>query len=142
VLIESLPPVLVLYLNRSVDYRTSPSIVQVARSIPFSPMLDIPPGTIILLLRRQSRQRVSCGLVDPEIMAATARPLSGPAHYKLFGVLYHHREFTGSGHYTVDVLDSNLEGGSRNIWLHIDDETVNKVHLEDKFPGDHKGDQF
>lgn len=68
-------------------------------------------------------------------MAATARTLSGPARYKLSGVLYHHGESTGSGHYTVDVLDSNREGGSTDVWLHIDDETVNRVTLEDEFPG-------
>jgi len=51
---------------------------------------------------------------------------------------YHHGEFTGSGHYTVDVLDSNIGGGSRDVWLHIDGETVNEVHLEDEFPGSYK----
>jgi ubiquitin C-terminal hydrolase len=91
-----------------------------------------------LVLDLSSKLRVSCGSVDPEIMAATARPLSGPARYKLSGVLYHHGEFTGSGHYTVDVLDSNKDGGSNDVWLHIDNETMNKVHLEDKFPEGYK----
>ncbi len=71
-------------------------------------------------------------------MAPTSLPFSGPARYKLSGVLYHHGEFTSSGHYTVDVLDPNTEGGSRDVWLHIDDETVDKVHLEDEFPAHYK----
>jgi len=71
-------------------------------------------------------------------MGATARPLSRPARYKLSGVLYHHDKFTGSGCYTVDVLDSNTRGGSGDVWLHIDGEPVNQVHLENEFPGDHK----
>lgn len=68
-------------------------------------------------------------------MAATARPLSGPARYKLSGVLYHHGESTGNGHYTVDVRHPDTEGGSSDVWQHIDDETVN-IHLDlkDEFP--------
>jgi ubiquitin carboxyl-terminal hydrolase 10 len=135
VLIESLPPVLVLYLSRFAD-STSSSIVKVAKNIPFSKLLEIPPGTIILLPRQQLRLRISCGSIDLGIMAATARQLSGRARYKLFGVLYHHGEFPDSGHYTVDVLDPNTD-----VWLHIDDETVNEVRLQDKFPGDRKRGQ-
>ena len=61
--------------------------------------------------------------------------------YKLYGVLYHHGESAGSGHYTVDVLHPNgLNGGysSRNsgeTWLHMDDENVSPVGHEDVFGG-------
>jgi ubiquitin carboxyl-terminal hydrolase 10 len=64
-------------------------------------------------------------------------PVSGksvePAHYKLYGVLYHHGESTRSGHYTVDVLHPNGDSGGGEGWLHIDDEIVSAVRHEDVF---------
>ena len=71
-------------------------------------------------------------------------PVSGKSaeqiHYKLHGVLYHHGESAGSGHYTVDVLHSNGDGGGGESWLHIDDEVVKVVQHEDVFGG-HGGDR-
>jgi ubiquitin carboxyl-terminal hydrolase 10 len=63
---------------------------------------------------------------------------SEPPRYKLYGVLYHHGESAGSGHYTVDVLHPNGDGDTRtrDVWLHIDDETVTRVGHEDVF-GEH-----
>jgi ubiquitin C-terminal hydrolase len=66
-----------------------------------------------------------------------------PAHYKLYGVLYHHDE-SATGKYTVDVLRSNKESGDGETWLHIDDEAVSVVRHEDVFGGHEKervGDQ-
>jgi ubiquitin carboxyl-terminal hydrolase 10 len=48
-------------------------------------------------------------------------------HYKLYGVLYHHGESAGSGHYTVDVLHPNGDSADGEAWLHIDDEDVGAV---------------
>ena len=50
-----------------------------------------------------------------------------PVHYKLYGVLYHHGESAGGGHYTVDVLHRNGDGGGEDVWLNIDDEVVSPV---------------
>jgi ubiquitin carboxyl-terminal hydrolase 10 len=72
-------------------------------------------------------------------------PASGKAaetvHYKLYGVLYHHGESAGSGHYTVDVLH-NGGGGGGDSWLHIGDEAVNVLQHEEVFAGhgDRNGD--
>ena len=66
-------------------------------------------------------------------MVPTAQGSSEPPHYKLYGVLYHHGESAGSGHYSVDVLHPN---GDSDTWLHIDDETISPVRLEDMF-GEH-----
>jgi ubiquitin carboxyl-terminal hydrolase 10 len=54
--------------------------------------------------------------------------------YKLFGVLYHHGESTGSGHYTASVLRRNGDGSGED-WMHINDETMNAVRHEDMFGG-------
>jgi ubiquitin carboxyl-terminal hydrolase 10 len=64
------------------------------------------------------------------------------AHYKLYGVLYHHGESAGSGHYTVDVLHPNGDNGSGEAWLHIDDEVVSAVQHGEMFEGhnDEQGD--
>ena len=56
-----------------------------------------------------------------------------PAHYKLYGVLYHHGESKCSGHYTFDGLHPNGESGSRETWVHIDEEVVSMVRHEDVF---------
>ena len=69
-------------------------------------------------------------------MAPTAQRPSGPPHYKLHGVLYHHGESADSGHYTVDILHSNGEGDTGECWLHIDDEVVTRMRHEDVF-GEH-----
>jgi ubiquitin carboxyl-terminal hydrolase 10 len=58
-----------------------------------------------------------------------------PACYKLYGVLYHHGESAGCGHYTVDVLHPNGDSGSEEAWLRIDDEAVSAVAHEDVFGG-------
>jgi ubiquitin carboxyl-terminal hydrolase 10 len=68
-------------------------------------------------------------------MAPAASTSAEPAHYKLYGVLYHHGESAGSGHYTVDVLHPNGDSDSGEGWLHIDDEAVSAVRHEDVFEG-------
>jgi ubiquitin carboxyl-terminal hydrolase 10 len=65
---------------------------------------------------------------------------SGPAHYKLCGVLYHHGESPYSGHYTVDVLHPNGEEGSGEAWLRVD-EAVNAMQHEEVFGG-HDNEQL
>jgi len=66
-------------------------------------------------------------------MVPDAQRPSEPPHYKLYGVLYHHGESAGSGHYTVDVLQSNGDGDTGEVWLHINNETVNPMRHEDVF---------
>ena len=66
-------------------------------------------------------------------MVPNAQPPSEPPHYKLYGVLYHHGDSAGNGHYTVDVLHRNGEGDTGGAWLHIDDEAVTRMRHEDVF---------
>ena len=72
-------------------------------------------------------------------MVPAARQAAKPAHYTLCGVLYHHGESAGGGHYTVDVLHLNGDGDTGKVWLHIDDEAVSPVRDEDVF-GEHGTD--
>ena len=73
-------------------------------------------------------------------MASVSGKSSEPARYKLYGVLYHHRESAGSGHYTVDVLHPKEDSSGGDCWLHIDDEAVRVVRHEDMF-GTHDNEQ-
>ena len=76
-------------------------------------------------------------MVISDIMVSNAQRPSEPPHYKLYGVLYHHGESAGSGHYTVDVLHPNGDGDTgEEVWLHIDDEAVSAIRHEDVF-GEH-----
>ena len=69
-------------------------------------------------------------------MVPNAQPPSGPPQYKLYGVLYHHGDSAGSGHYSVDILRPNGDGDTGEDWLHIDDEVVTWMRHEDVF-GEH-----
>ena len=68
-------------------------------------------------------------------MVPTAQRPSELPHYKLYAVLYHHGESAGGGHYTVDTLHANEDGGSREAWLHLDTEAVSAVHHKNVFGG-------
>ncbi|KAF8462482.1 hypothetical protein DFH94DRAFT_640676, partial [Russula ochroleuca] len=117
VLIDALPPVLVLHLKRFL-YDVSDGIVKISKPVQFAPELEIPP----------------------EIMAPVAGKSAEPVHYMLYGVLYHHGESPGTGHYTVDVLHPNGDG-SEKAWLHIDDEAVGAVRPEDVFGNERVDDR-
>ena len=71
-------------------------------------------------------------------------PVSGksaePVNYKLYGVLYHHGEPAGSGHYTIDVLHPNGDGSGGERWLHIDDEVVSAAQRGEMF-GSHDNER-
>ena len=127
--IEALPPILVLHLKRFLYDATADGIVKISKPIRFAPELEIPLGTI-LFFPAQPRRRISCDSDDPEIMAPVT---AEPANYKLYGVLYHHGEFAGSGLYTVDVLHPNRYSGDREAWLRINNEAVSAVNHEDVF---------
>ena len=71
-------------------------------------------------------------------MVPAAGKSTKPMHYKLYGVLYHHGESAGGGHYTVDVIHENRDVSDGEGWLHIDDEAVSAVRHEDVFGGQEK----
>ena len=73
-------------------------------------------------------------------MAPVVGKSAEPVNYKLYGVLYHHGESAGSGHYTVDVVRPDGNSSYGEAWLHIDDESVSVVRHEEVF-GDHDNEQ-
>ena len=137
VLIEALPPVLVLHLKRFRYDVAEGGIVKISKPVMFAPELQIPLGTNFSLLFPpcQPKLIICRGSVRSEIMAPVAEKSVEPVHYKLYGVLYHHGESAGSGHYTVDVLHPNENNSSGEGWLHIDDEAVSTVRHENVFGG-------
>ena len=84
------------------------------------------------------------GFPCPETMAFVAGKSADSVWYKLYGILYHHGESAGSGHYTVDVLYRNGDNDSGEAWLHVNDESVSAVRHEDVFGGHYneQGDAY
>ncbi|KAI0272065.1 hypothetical protein BGY98DRAFT_1179226 [Russula aff. rugulosa BPL654] len=111
------PICFVLHLNRVRYDATVGGLMKIEKSIQFGPELEIPLPMLNTSLFGHFRHYE-------------------PPHYKLYGVLYHHGESAGSGHYTVDLLHPNGDGGTEEYWLHIDNEAVSPMRHEDVF-GEH-----
>ncbi|KZT23995.1 cysteine proteinase [Neolentinus lepideus HHB14362 ss-1] len=120
VLIDLLPPILVLHMKRFLYDPAAGGVVKIGKQITFGPEVEI----------------------GPELMAPT-RKMATPERYKLFGVLYHHGLSASGGHYTIDVLHPNREGSMkpREGWIRIDDEFVSDVRPEDVFNGFDRDDR-
>ncbi|TFY81671.1 hypothetical protein EWM64_g2336 [Hericium alpestre] len=114
ILIESLPPILVLHLKRFLYDTTTKGVVKIGKMVEFSPELEIPN----------------------DIMAPGRRSAHA-MRYQLYGVLYHHGMSASGGHYTLDVLHPNrdLSTKPREAWVRIDDELVSDVRPADVFDG-------
>ncbi|KAJ7114670.1 hypothetical protein C8R43DRAFT_902953 [Mycena crocata] len=114
VLIDALPPVLVLHVKRFCYDAVAGGVIKIGKQVTFGPELDI----------------------GSDVMAPTARK---PARYKLFGVVYHHGVSASGGHYTLDVLhparfpSANASLAPREGWVRIDDELVSDVRPDDVF---------
>ncbi|KAJ3807040.1 hypothetical protein F5876DRAFT_48878 [Lentinula aff. lateritia] len=118
VLIEALPPVLVLHMKRFEYDASVGSVVKVGKQVAFGPELVI--GADLLSAKAQ-RNLGSQGV-----------------KYKLFGAIYHHGISASGGHYTLDVLHPDrfpraATAKPREGWIRIDDELVSDVRPEDVF---------
>ncbi|KAI9065499.1 cysteine proteinase [Trametes sanguinea] len=114
VLIEALPPVLILHMKRFLYDTKVGDVVKLGKQVSFSPELEIGADLI-----------------------APAKRTAQPVKYQLFGVLYHHGPSASGGHYTLDVLHPNreLSDRPRQAWIRIDDELVSDVRPDDVFGG-------
>ncbi|KAL0946429.1 hypothetical protein HGRIS_012652 [Hohenbuehelia grisea] len=115
VLIDALPPILVLHLKRFCYDTGVGGVVKVGKHIAFGPELE----------------------VRSDVMAPTARRAHA-IRYKLFGVVYHHGLSAAGGHYTLDILHPNrypstVNTKPREAWVRIDDELVSDVRPDDVF---------
>ncbi|PKS07688.1 hypothetical protein jhhlp_006296 [Lomentospora prolificans] len=105
VLIDELPPVLILHLKRF-QFDAAGGTLKIAKGIGYPLELDIPREVL-------SRQKVtSLGNKMPR--------------YRLFAVVYHHGKNASVGHYTVDV---RRQDGSQ--WIRIDDTKIEPIRAED-----------
>jgi len=105
VLIDELPPVLILHLKRF-HFDAEGGISKISKKIGYPLELDIPREVL-------SRQKVaSLG--------------SNMPRYRLFAVVYHHGKNAGVGHYTVDV---RRQDGSQ--WIRFDDTKIEVIRAED-----------
>ena len=132
-LIEALPPVLVLHLKRFRYDVAAGGVIKIGKAVQFSPELDIPFGTLFIFTPAKPRLKISRDLVISDITVPTAEQPAKPAHYTLCGVLYRHGESAGGGHYKVDVLHPNGGGDAGEVWLHINDKAISPVRNEDVF---------
>ncbi|PKI84909.1 ubiquitinyl hydrolase 1 [Malassezia vespertilionis] len=103
VLLEQLPPVLVLHLKRFV-YDEVGGVQKSCKNIAYPLTLDM----------------------APEMMSALLRTTETNLQYTLFGVVYHHGRLATGGHYTVAVMRQDGSG-----WIHIDDTYVSPIPTEE-----------
>ncbi|KAF5372795.1 hypothetical protein D9757_011114 [Collybiopsis confluens] len=95
ILIEALPPVLVVHLKRF-EYNTDVGgVVKVGKEVAFGPELVVGEDVLSGKGRRSTRVGPGPGAVKG-------------ARYKLFGVIYHHGISASGGHYTLDVLHPSI----------------------------------
>ena len=114
-----LPLVLVLHLKRFLYDVAADGVVKISKPVQFAPELEILPGTILpFVFPGPAGLSIPRGSVCPELMAPVLRKPAEPVHYKLYGVLNHQVESAGSGHYLVDLLHPNGDGGSGEACLY------------------------
>ncbi|KAL5533193.1 hypothetical protein ACEPAF_4969 [Sanghuangporus sanghuang] len=114
VLVDALPPILVLHLKRFLYDTSAKDVIKVHKQVTYGPELEVPSGAM-----------------------SPVRRTAHPAKYKLFAVLYHHGTSAAGGHYTLDVLHPNRNADAsakpREGWIRIDDELVTDLRTEEVF---------
>ncbi|KAL0573399.1 Coronin-like protein crn1 [Marasmius crinis-equi] len=123
ILVESLPPILVVHLKRFCYDIGVGGVMKVSKQVTFNDELTIPG----------------------DVLAPAARGKNRSTRYRLFGaVIYHHGLSASGGHYTLDVLHPTRfpprstgkpeeQARSREGWIRIDDELVSDVRHADIF---------
>lgn len=154
-LIEALPPILILHIKRFCYDTTVGGVVKVSKHVRFGPELEIGSGKPCFI----SHFGLLCLIKNPRLdVIVPASKKSQSIRYKLFGgkllhlsypcsdltifsspAVYHHGHSAAGGHYTLDVLHPNRFPSSNSVtrpvegWIRIDDELVSDVRPEDVF---------
>lgn len=113
VLIESLPPVLILHLKRFQFDTEGTGTVKIWKKVGYPLELELPKE----IFSRQKRN------------ALTAEGTGFPK-YKLIAAVYHHGKNASGGHYTVD-----LRRQDGREWIRMDDTVIRRVRSEDVAEG-------
>lgn len=111
VMIETLPPVLILHLKRF-QYDNTGGTQKIWKKIGYPLELEIPKEVF-------SRQKANSLLLQ-----------GGLPRYRLIAVVYHHGKNASGGHYTVDVR--RQEGRE---WIRLDDTVIRRLRSEDVAEG-------
>ncbi|KAI0152915.1 cysteine proteinase [Xylariaceae sp. FL1272] len=113
VLIESVPPVLILHLKRFQFDATGTGTVKIWKKIGYPLELELPKE----LFSRQKRN----------VLNAEG---AGFPKYRLMAAVYHHGKNASGGHYTVD-----LRRQDGREWVRIDDTVIRRIRSEDVAEG-------
>ncbi|KAI1416304.1 cysteine proteinase [Hypoxylon sp. FL1857] len=113
VLIESLPPVLILHLKRFQFDAEGTGTVKIWKKVGYPLELELPKE----VFSRQKRN------------ALTAEGAGFPK-YRLIAAVYHHGKNASGGHYTVD-----LRRQDGREWIRLDDTVIRRVRSEEVAEG-------
>ncbi|KAJ7792833.1 hypothetical protein B0H14DRAFT_3498749 [Mycena olivaceomarginata] len=116
ILIDALPPILILHVKRFCCDMAVGGVVKVGKRVAFGPELEVGNDVLVPTARKQ------------------------PVRYKLFGVVYHHGVSASGGHYMLDVIRPTRSpavlrapAASARGWVRIDNELVSDLRPLDVF---------
>ncbi|KAI1430962.1 cysteine proteinase [Xylaria sp. CBS 124048] len=117
ILIESLPPVLILHLKRFQFDSKVNGTIKIRKKIDYPLEFELPDE----VFSPQKRMAFQSEKVSPK--------------YKLIAAIYHHGKNASGGHYTVDL---RRQDGQE--WIRLDDTAIRRIRSEDVAQGGVMGD--
>lgn len=118
VLIESVPPVLILHLKRFQFDPAGTGTVKIWKKVDYPLELEL-PKELFSSQRRNAFHAEGTGLPK----------------YRLLAAVYHHGKNASGGHYTVD-----LRRQDGREWIRLDDTVIRRIRSEDIAESGFKGD--
>ncbi|KAI3322437.1 cysteine proteinase [Xylariaceae sp. AK1471] len=118
VLIESVPPVLILHLKRFQFDPTGTGTVKIWKKVDYPLELELPKEVF-----------------SPQKRNALNAEGVGFPKYRLIAAVYHHGKNASGGHYTVD-----LRRQDGREWIRLDDTVIRRIRSEDVAEGGVEGD--
>ncbi|KAI1738913.1 hypothetical protein F4680DRAFT_152582 [Xylaria scruposa] len=109
VLIESVPPVLILHLKRFSYNASENSTGKLWKNIDYPLELELPKE-----------------MISPIKRAVLQAEGAGSLKYRLTAAVYHHGKSASGGHYTVD-----LRRQDGREWIRVDDTVIRRIRSED-----------